>query len=124
MAHVIKILADVINGDLGWTHDILVRANSATRYSEALSSRSLTAMGRLGIAIMSRIIVLTATRASELKERSLRARKIDRLSDAEALFLDELLHKLKGGAGTRISGKHLASLIEIEAKSQARSEER
>ena len=81
-------------------------------------------MGRLGIAIMSRIIVLTATRASELKERSLRARKIDRLSDAEALFLDELLHKLKGGAGTRISGKHLASLIEIEAKSQARSEER
>jgi hypothetical protein len=80
-------------------------------------------MGRLGVAIMSRIIVLTASRASELKERILRARKINRLSEGEGLFLDELLHKLKRGAGTRISGKQLASLIEIEAKGQARSEE-
>ena len=71
---------------------------------------------------MSRTIVLTATRASDLKERILRAR-IDRLSERELQFLDELLHKLKRGAGTRISGKQLASLIEIEAKGQARIEE-
>ena len=72
---------------------------------------------------MSRIIVLTANRASELEERILRARKIDRLSEREGLFLDDLLHKLKRGAGARISGKQLASLIEIEAKGQARSDE-
>jgi hypothetical protein len=72
---------------------------------------------------MSRIIVLTANRASELEERILRARKIDRLSEREGLFLDDLLHKLKRGAGARISGKLLASLIEIEAKGHARSDE-
>ena len=72
---------------------------------------------------MSRIIVLTANRASELEERILRARKIDRLSEREGLFLDDLLHKLKRGAGARISGKQLASLIEIEAKGRARSDE-
>ena len=72
---------------------------------------------------MSRIIVLTANRASELQERILRARKIDRLSERECLFLDDLLHKLKRGAGARISGKLLASLIEIEAKGQMRSDE-
>ena len=57
---------------------------------------------------MSRIIVLTASRASELKERILRARKSDRLSERESLFLEDLLHKLKKGAGARISGKQLA----------------
>jgi hypothetical protein len=72
---------------------------------------------------MSRIIVRTANRASELKERILRARKIDRLGERECLFLDDLLHKLKRGAGARISGELLASLIEIEAKGQARSDE-
>jgi hypothetical protein len=72
---------------------------------------------------MSRIIVLTASRASELKERILLAKKIDRLSERECLFLDDLLHKLKRGAGARISGTQLASLIEIEAKGQARIEE-
>ena len=84
---------------------------------------SPTACESLGIAIMSRIIVLTANRASELEERILRARKIDRLSEREGLFLDDLLHKLKRGAGARISGKQLASLIEIEAKGRARSDE-
>ena len=72
---------------------------------------------------MSRIIVLTANRASELEERILRARKIDRLSEREGLFLDDLLHKLKRGAGARISGRLLASLIEIEAKGHAPSDE-
>jgi hypothetical protein len=72
---------------------------------------------------MSRIIVLTASRVNELKQRILRARKIDRLSEHECLFLDDLLHKLKRGAGARISGKLLASLIEIEAKGQAHSDE-
>ena len=80
-------------------------------------------MGRLGIAIMSRMIVLTASWAGELKERILRAKKVDGLSEREGLFLADLLHKLKRGAGTRISGKQLASLIEIEAKGQAHSEE-
>ena len=48
---------------------------------------------------MSRIIVLTASRASELKERILRAKKMDGLSEREGLFLADLLHKLKRGAG-------------------------
>jgi hypothetical protein len=72
---------------------------------------------------MSRIIVLTASRASELKERILRAKKIDRLTEREYLSLDDLLRKVKKGAGARISGKQLTWLIDIEAKGHARIHE-
>jgi len=72
---------------------------------------------------MSRIIVLTTSRASELEERILRAKEIDRLTERERQSLDDLLRKVKRGAGARISGKQLASLIEIEAKGQARAHE-
>jgi len=72
---------------------------------------------------MSRIIVLTTSRASELEERILRAKEIDQLTERERQSLDDLLRKVKRGAGARISGKQLASLIEIEAKGQARAHE-
>ena len=72
---------------------------------------------------MSRIIVLSARRASELRERILRARTIDWLSERECGFLDDLLLKVKKGAGGRISGEQLAWLIDIEDKGQSRSHE-
>ena len=72
---------------------------------------------------MTRIIVLTASRASELKERILRAKKMNGLSERECLLLADLLNKLRRGAGARISGRQLASLIEIEARGQAHIEE-
>jgi hypothetical protein len=72
---------------------------------------------------MSRIIVLTASRASELKERISRAKKMNGLSERECLFLADLLNKLRRGAGARISGRQLAALIEIEARGQAHIEE-
>ena len=69
---------------------------------------------------MSRIIVLTASRASEFKERILRARRIDGLTERECLSLDNVLRKVGRGAGARISGKQLASLVDLEAKGNAR----
>ena len=84
---------------------------------------SPTACESLGITIMTRIIVLTASRASELKERISRAKKMNGLSEREYLFLADLLSKLRRGAGARISGRQLASLIEIEARGQAHIEE-
>jgi hypothetical protein len=53
----------------------------------------------------------------------LRARTIDWLSERECDFLDDLLLKVKKGAGGRISGKQLAWLIDIEDKGQSRIHE-
>ena len=124
MARVINILADVINENI----HLKPRHSAPNRECRSLARGtgvrfSPTACESLGITIMTRIIVLTASRASELKERISRAKKMNGLSEREYLFLADLLSKLRRGAGARISGRQLASLIEIEARGQAHIEE-